>query len=483
MTQMPPKISSGIEGIDIILGGGYPEGSNVLIEGEPGSGKTTLSLHFLLAGAARGERALYFSVAQSKHELTMIAQSHGFDLSDVIVETPEEEATLSFGGFSVDTREAQFVALMQTVERAIKTREPDLFVFDSLLEMRLLAHSEVTFRSGLLGLLQLLRKNGTTAVLVDHNPPSNGDRHAEGISHGVLRLEGRKPSSRASYRRLFVLKMRGMPFTEGYHDFRIKTGGIEVYPRLVPTHAGTDTLDATLPTRIGTLNRMLGGGLEFGTTCLVAGQSGTGKSTMATVLAASAAEKGHRSALFLFEERTEVFRQRSEGVGLDISGYESDGMIRLDHSDPGEVCAGEFSRRVVAAVEEHGAKVIVIDSLTGYLATLEGQVEIIVHLSELLHYLSRSGVLTIITLAQHGLLGEAPRSDIDSSYFSDSIILLRHYASGSRVRRSIAVLKKRHSEHERQIQELVIKSGAVDVRELSDDAAAAAGTDKQMGVT
>ncbi|WP_108659077.1 ATPase domain-containing protein [Acuticoccus kandeliae] len=458
------RVPSGIPGLDAVLGGGVPAGRMILVEGTPGTGKTTLGLQFLLAGAARGERALFFSIAQSASELTMIAASHDMDLSTIEVVSPEVGAEEEERTFSVETDEAQLVALMREIARTLETSRPDLLVFDSMLELQLLAGSAISYRRELLTLRRQLREAKVTSLILDHFDVEGREGYAEGVAHGVIRLVADTPTIGITHRRLTVVKMRGAPFREGFHDFRIRTGGLEVYPRIVPSDTLTEpaTRRQLIPSQPA-LRDMLGGGLEFGTTTLVAGQAGTGKSTLSTVFAIAGAEGGEKTALFLFEERPEVFRARSESVGLDLAPFEANGAITIRHFDPAEISPGEFSRAAVRAVEE-GASVIIIDSLSGYVNALPNRANVLTHLHALLQHLSRRGILVVVTLAQHGLLGEPPRSDIDTSYIADAIILLRQFAEGTEVRRTIAVLKKRYSQHERGIQELVIREGAVEVQ-------------------
>ena len=459
------RVTTGVPGFDRVLHGGYLKGSTTLIEGAPGTGKTTLALQFLLAGAARGEKALFLSVAQSALELETIAASHGMDLSAVTVHSPELGGSDHERSVSVESDEAELVRLIREVDRKIEELRPDLFVFDSLLELRLLASPATAYRRELLTLRRRLRWSSVTSLLLDHlDTPT--ERHAVGIMHGAVRLEADSPPIGIYDRRLSVVKMRGSSFEEGFHDFRIRQGGVTVFPRVVPSEWEEGVVTKQLAPPLPEMAGMLGGGLEYGTTTLISGQSGTGKSTMSTVFAVAAANQGVNSALFLFEERPEVFRERSKGVGLDLAPRLEDGRLTMQHFDPAEISPGEFSRKVIHAVEERGVRLVVLDSLSGYLAALPDRRNVNTHLHSLLQYLSRRGVLVIVTLAQHGLLGEDPRTDIDTSYLADSIILLRQYAAGSEIRRSIAVLKKRHSEHERNIQELVIRPGAVEVRPL-----------------
>lgn len=474
------RVSTGVDGLDQILNGGYPQGRITLVEGAPGTGKTTLALHFLIANARAGKRALFFSVAQSRPEIDMIAASHGMDLSGIEIRTPELGDPPDERVFSVETEDAELVSLMSDLARHLEEVKPDVFVFDSLLEIRLLAASPTMYRREILALRRRLRSTETTTLLIDHMEPEGGERIAEGVVHGAIKLDAVTPPIGITQRRLSVIKMRGAPFVEGWHDFRIAPGGVTVFPRVIPDAAEPVALEPRLEPAQAPLRRLLGGGLEFGTTLLIAGQAGAGKSTVATLLARTAAERNVKGAIFLFEERPEVLSARSAGVGLDVDGHVEAGTLRLSHFDPAEVSPGEFSSAVIAAVDA-GARVVVIDSLSGYLNALPDRTNVLTHLQALVQYLARREVLVIVTVAQHGLLGEPATTYVDASFLADSVILLRQYEAGAEIRRSIAVLKKRHSEHERNIEELVIRSGAVEIRPLSAASAARAQEAAQFG--
>jgi circadian clock protein KaiC len=475
------SVSTGIDGLDRVLMGGLPRDRLVLVGGGPGTGKTTLALQFLNAGVTRGERGLFFSLAQTEEELAVIATAHGLGLDGVDVRSPMIGEGAATRSYSVETAEAELVDLIREIHRALDEVAPDLFVFDSLLELRLLATSTVRYRYEVLALRRLLRSRRVTSLLLDHIEPEGVERHAEGIVHGVVRLFAETPAIGIMHRRLAVLKMRGAPFVEGYHDVRLKEGGVEVFPRVIPQH--TEFAPPLAPLRTGktTLDAMLGGGLDYGMTMLVAGQAGSGKSTLATVVAKAAAAAGVRAGLFLFEERQEVFRNRSAGVGLDLASQEAAGLLQLSYYDPAEISPGEFSHAVIDAVEHGGMRVVVIDSLSGYLKALPNRENTATHLFQLLKYLARRGVLVVVTLAQHGLLNEPSHTEIDSSYLADAIVLLRQYEAGATIQRSIAVMKRRQGPHERMIQEFVIRDGAVEVRALSPAEAAEAGTASRLG--
>lgn len=473
MTVEHKRVPTGIDGLDRVLNGGLPAQRIMLLEGAPGTGKTTLALHTLIAAVTRGERALFLSVAQSLPEIEMIAASHSMDLEGIEIFSPELGMATNDRVFSVESEEADLVELMDSVSQRLTTMKPDVFVFDSLLELRLLSSKLTAYRRELLSLRRLLRSLDTTALLIDHLEPEGGERNAGGIVHGVIKLDTVTPPIGTLLRRLTVTKLRGAGFMEGWHDFRINSGGMIVFPRVIPHEARPAMIEDTLEPPSEALRLLLGGGLEFGTTVLICGQSGTGKSTVATLLARAAADRGLTAAMFLFEERPEVLATRSAGVGLDISTHVETGRIQLLHFEPAEASPGEFASTVIRAVDD-GVRVVVIDGLRGYIQALPERSNVMTHMHALLQYLARRQVLVIMTLTQQGLLGEQVRTDIDASFLADSIILLRQYEAGSEIRRSIAVLKKRHSEHERTIEELVIRAGAVEVCPLSTEVRARA---------
>lgn len=470
-TQGDERISTGVAGLDTILGGGIPKGRLLLVEGEPGTGKTTLALQCLAEARDNGARALFVSVAQSLEELDVIAASHGIDLDGIEVFSPRLEEGRFGDSPSLETEPMQLERLMRETLAKVDEVQPEVFVFDSLLELRLLATRELSYRRESLLFRQGLRDRGVTAILLDHIEPLVGERHAEGIAHGVIRLERRVPDLGMSHRRLHILKMRGSDFATGYHDFRIARGGLQVFPRVIPSRAVLRGPQEVISTGDETLTQMLGGGLETGTTALISGQSGTGKSTMIAMFTKNAAEQGKKAAVFLFEERPEVFRERSASLGLSLEPHLESGKVEVTYFDPAEISPGEFARAVIDSVEVEGVRVVAIDSITGYINALPDHSNTLTHLHALLQYLARSNVLVLVAAAQHGLLGEEPRTDLDTSYLADAVLLLRHYAAGSEVRRSFAVLKKRQSDHARVVAEFVISPDKVGVTPLDMETA------------
>ena len=438
--------------------------------GEPGTGKPTMGLQFCAEAPGQGQTAMFLTISQDKRDLERIASSHSLPLDEIQVR--EISALRLAGGPDdrqsvVDTSDAELSDLMSHVRDAVEESGADRIVIDSLFELRLLAGDMLTYRRELLLLRSLIGQIGATALFLDYEDEVMGDRQLEGLANGVIALEKSTPPYGDEVRRLRVLKMRGHDFVEGFHDIDIQKGGVVTYPRVLPQLTSETLSNELIGCGIDELDDMLGGGLQPGTTCLIVGQSGTGKSTLVTAYAQAAAERGKRAAMFLFEERPEILRRRSRDLGFRISQFEEQGMLSLEHYNPAEISPGQFAQAVVRAVEDNGARVVVIDSLTGYLGALpEGQ-RLITQLHALLSYLSRRDVLTILTMIRPGLLtGDGHSIRADTSYLADSAILLRHEEVESSIRRTITVLKKRHGDHERSIRELRIGGTSVTVGDV-----------------
>ena len=456
---------TGIEGLDQVLGGGIPQSSIVLLQGESGAGKTTAGLQFLLEGVKAGQSSMIASVSQSASELEVIAESHGLDLSGITVLPLGMEYRRRSEQYTFDTKEAELSDLLNTLYAKLDEEIPDRLVFDSLLELRLLSHDEAAYRREILELKRFLVEKNITVIVIDHLTETTEDRQIEGIVHGVVTMTASTPSIGHTHRQIQVGKFRGHSFVEGFHDYRIKEGGVVVFPRVIPRSLPPQRVGEMLETGDPDFDSMLGGGLEYASTTLISGQSGTGKSTLATLFATAVAAKGKKAAMFLFEERPEVYRERSEGVGLPVKDYEETGAVSFHHFDPAEITAGEFSQTVLNMVEEEDLDMVVIDSLSGYLHSLPPNFDMVPQIHSLMQYLSRRGLLVIVTMAQHGLLGEQPKTDIDLSFLADSVILLRHGTEADEIIRSIAVMKKRNTMHEHRIKEFVISPGRVHIEE------------------
>ncbi len=457
----------GFPELDDVLFGGLPRGGAYLVSGEPGTGKTTLALQFLLEGCRRGERCLFLTISQDRRGLDRIAASHGFDLAGMHVEEVSPLQLARFAGERqsvLDPADVELSSLMGRISDAVGGSGADRIVVDSLFELRLLSGDSLSYRRELLVLRDLVGRSGATALFLDYGEGTSGDRQLEGLANGALYLEQEVPDYGAVVRRMHFSKMRGHEFIGGHHDLTIRSGGIAVFPRVVPEMTSEHLSHEQITSGIDELDEMLGGGLQPGTTCLIVGQSGTGKSTLSTAYAEAASRCGKRAAMFLFEERPEIFRSRCEDLGFALGEAEDKGQLRLEHYNPAEVSPGEVAQAVVAAVEEQGVRVVVIDSLSGFLGALPNGRNLVVQMHSLLSYLSRRNVLTILTMTQHGLLGGDTRSVVDASFLANSAILLSHERDGADLRRTVTVLKKRHGDHEKAVRELLIGDRQVDVR-------------------
>ncbi|SFC97320.1 ATPase domain-containing protein [Tropicimonas isoalkanivorans] len=462
------QIGTGCAGFDHVLRGGYPRNSIHLLQGAPGTGKTTLALQFLMEGRDRGETCLYVTLSQTELDLQRIAASHGWSLDGIkVIEVSAHEA----GGFSeqsiFQTADLRLDETRRAVQGAIDEFEPARLVYDSLLEIRLLSPDVPRYQRELIGFRDYIARKGITVLLVDTDVDTNdnGELESRGVVHSVSTLDKQLPDYGRAKRRMQVAKMRGVPIFAGWHDMDIREGeGVVVYPRLSPRERPVDSLDGEL-IRSGRerLDSIFGGGLEPGTTTMVVGQAGTGKSTIASLYATAALARGESVALFLFEERIETFFRRSEGLGMDLRDYYQDGRLHIYDFNPDEISAGEFTQLVQKEAEADDLRVVVIDSFTGYMSSLTDHSQALFDIQALLKHVSRQNVLTILIVAQHGLLGHNSNTPVDVSFLGDTVLFLRMHEEKGRVHRDIVAVKKRHGPHELDVRELVIESGNVDV--------------------
>lgn len=460
MSTLEGVAATGIEGLDRILNGGFPRNHVYLVQGDPGVGKTTLSLQYLLEGARLGEKGLYITMSESAADLRAVSKSHGWDLSGIQIfehlvgenELAEEDSTI------FQASEIELGPAIRTMLDEIERVKPDRVVLDSLSEIRLLAQSSLRYRKQILALKQFFDGRKITALLLDDRTSEVKDMQLQSVPHGVLELERYTPNYGTARRRLQIVKVRGLKFRAGYHDFNIITGGIVVYPRLVAAESRMRIPQSFASSGIADLDKLLGGGLDRGTSTLIMGPAGGGKSALATQYAVSAAARGEKAAIFTFDESLTTLFNRSDAIGFGLSDLVAAAKITVQQVDPAELQAGEFAQLVREAVERDGAKVIVIDSLNGYLAAMPEEKYLLLHLHELLAFLGQHGVATILVYAQHGLLGAQMASTVDISYLADCVILVRYFEAHGEVWKAISVIKKRSGAHETAIRQLSITS-------------------------
>ncbi|MDR6306062.1 circadian clock protein KaiC [Nitrobacter vulgaris] len=461
-------VSSGVAGLDEILRGGLPASNLYILQGDPGSGKTTAALQFLRAGVEAGERCIYVTLSQTAAELEAISLSHGWTLDGIrIEELAASEAVNGTADQTIfQTAELRLDETRKVIESAIEEYKPQRLVYDSLLEIRLITGDTPRFRRELIGFKAFLSQRKIVALLLDTQNQvwQHDGQEIEGIAHGVIRLHKSLEDYGAIRRRIEVSKMRGVAIADGYHDMAIREGaGVVVFPRIVPGSDALPVKPRLIKSGVAALDEMFGGGQESGTITLVIGQSGTGKSTMSSLYATAALQRGEGVALFLFEERLETFFRRSEGLGMDLRQFYKDGQLVIYDFSPNEISPGEFGQIVQNAVTRNKTRVVVIDSFTGYLNSLPHREKAVLDIQSLLKHLARSDVLTILIVAQHGLLGQNVGIDVDVSFLGDTVLLLRIAEHEGRLRRNITVVKKRHGPHDLDVRELIIASSGVSV--------------------
>jgi circadian clock protein KaiC len=464
VSSSPPRASTGIVGLDDILGGGLPTNHLYLLDGEPGTGKTTLAIQFLLAGVERGQRGLYITLSESRAELAEVAASHGWSIDgfDVFELAPDEEAT-DEGYTLFHPSEIELQQTMDAVLAAVDRAGATLVVLDSLSEMRLLARDALRFRRQILALKQYFASRQCTVLLLDDKTAPEGDLQLQSLAHGVIALEHVAQDYGSERRRLQVIKLRGLRFRGGFHDFRIRTGGLAVFPRLRVGGRETSLPITTLPSGSSGLDALLGGGVHAGTSLLITGPAGTGKSVLSTQYACAAVMRGESVRFFMFDERLSTFRIRNAGIGLDVETAIADGRLKMQQVEPTDLSPGEFANQVMHAVESEGVRMIIIESLNGYLQSMPEERLLPIQVHELLSYLATKGVTCIMTLVQRGIFGSPVDEAAEISYLADTVVLLRFFEVSGSVRQAVSVVKKRSGDHERTIREARVQHGGLHV--------------------
>jgi circadian clock protein KaiC len=452
---------TGVAGLDEILRGGLPPHQMYLIQGDPGAGKTTLSFQFLLEGARRGEKALYVTLSASRRDLERVARSHGWDIADI--EVYEQFRTATSAETTVfRPSEIELAKTVQAILAAIEERQPDRVVIDSLGEIRLLADNALRYRKQLLTLKEFFRDRQITALVLDDRNASSKEAEVQGLAEGVVRLAVSSPMYGNTRRSLQVVKMRGVGFRGGCHDFSIEKGGLVVFPRLSAGQHLVSRQEGVIMSGVAEIDSLVGGGLERGSATMIMGPAGVGKSSLAMQFAVSAVAAGERVSFFIFEEHQTVFLKRAASLGFDIGPAIETGGLLVQQIDPAEMSAGEFAYAVRTSVETHGSSMIVIDSLNGYFNAMPEEHFLTLHLHELLSYLTDAAVTSIVIVSQHGALGHVS-SPVDVSYLADAVILLRYYETRGAFGRAISMLKKRTSAHEQTVRDFRLTSNGVSV--------------------
>lgn len=453
-------------GLDDILGGGLPMHRLYLVRGSPGVGKTTLALQFLLEGLSQGERVLYITLSETEAEIRQVAASHHWSLDGVsLFELSSAEQTLRLDDENT-LYAAEDVDLKETIRvllERVQSDEPQRVVFDSLSEIRLLAQSPVRYRRQLLSLKQFFAERQCTVLLLDDHAVGGEDLQVASLAHGVVALEQTPATYGVDRRRLRIVKLRGSPFRSGFHDFCLRTGGLVVFPRLTAAEHRTDLMLEPIGSGIGALDAMVGGGIDRATCTLLMGPAGIGKSSLATQFALAANRRGEPASVFLFEERIGTWRHRCHMLGMDVDVQVKKGLLKVHQVDPAELAPDEFSHLVRADIEEGGARLVIIDSITGYFNAMVDARHLSLQLHELLGFLSERQVASVVTMAQAGLIGANMVSPVDISYLADTVVLLRYFESKGRVKKAISVLKKRAGAHEDSIRELSFGSDGISV--------------------
>lgn len=459
-------MGTGVGGLDSVLRGGLPRHRLYVIEGDPGAGKTTLALQFLLEGIRQGERVLYVTLSETAEELHEVAESHGWSIDglnllelDALAERLQEEAEYTV----YHPSDVELGETTKRVRAEVERLQPTRVALDSVSELKILSQTSARYRREILGLKQFFAGKQCTVLVLDDRTTVDGEQQLQSIAHGVIRMNRETRDYGDTRRQLQVVKMRGVRFLDGLHDFLIKSGGIEVYPRLSVNGALVEGPTETITSDIKGMDELLGGGLDRGTSTLILGPAGCGKTTLCSQYLLAALDRGEAVSLVLFEESCEGFLQRVSGMGMNFDRHVESGLLELRQIDPAELSPGEFSNRICDSVESRNARIVVIDSLNGYLNAMPSERFLLIQMHELLMYLGKRGVVTILVMAQHGMMGAAMQTPVDVSFLADTVILLRYFEAMGEVRQAISVVKKRRSGHERTIRELHLGSTGITV--------------------
>ncbi len=464
------RVSTGIAELDNVLGGGLTADRSYLLEGTPGSGKTTIALQFLLEGERAGERGLYITLSETAAELREVAQSHNWSLGGIeLFELVNEEGLDPDSEQSIlEPSEVELGETLKGVRECVDCIRPTRVVFDSLSEMRLLAQSSLRYRRQILALKQYFSTRNCTVLMLDDRSSDPSDLQLHSIAHGVITLEQAAQEYGSERRRLRVVKMRGVKYRGGFHDFAIETGGVSVFPRLVAAEHRREFSDTLLSTGVPHFDEMLGGGISPGTNTLLNGPSGVGKTTTAVRAGLTAIERGEKAAYYLFDEGVTTMLARSKAMGMDLKPHLDSGMLQVFQIDPAELSPGEFASWIRRAVEQDGVRFIAIDSLNAFLQAMPGEKYLLLQMHEMLSYLNQQGVVTMLVLGQHGIVGDI-RSEIDLSYLSDTIVLFRYFEARGNVLKAISVAKSRTTEHQGSIREFRLTNTGVEIGEPLKD--------------
>ncbi|MGC2109930.1 MAG: ATPase domain-containing protein [Candidatus Korobacteraceae bacterium] len=481
----PPRVRTGIAGLDDILGGGWPRGHLYLVEGDPGAGKTTLALQFLLNGRENGENVVYFTLSESTEELRLAASSHGWSLDQVDIQelSPDPEELLPEAQYTVfHPAEIELAQTTRAILDHVEGKRPSRVVVDSLSEFRMLAREPLRYRRQILALKQFFAGRDCTVLLLDDRTADIRDLQLQSICHGVINLESISRDFGTQRRRISISKLRASTYRAGFHDYEIRAGGLEIFPRLIAAEHRQPVEDSNIRSGIPELDQLLGGGIDSGTSTLIAGPTGAGKSTIAAWYAFEAANRGQRAAIFAFDEGKGTLLTRLRALGLQVDNHTDGHLLSIDQIDPAELSPGQFVGRIREIVETEQLRILVIDSLNGLLNGMPGEQHLTLQLHELLCYLSQGGVSTFICLAQSGALGAAMQSPVDVSYLADTVILLRYFEFEGAVKKAVSVFKKRSGPHEDTIREFRISSSGIEIgRPLSNFRGVLTGAPEYLG--